>query len=48
MGEGDIGSLNLYAFNRVILYFNITFGRELVVLLTKLSMFGKFFVHAWR
>jgi hypothetical protein len=26
----------------------MTFGRELVVLLTKLSMFGKFLVHAWR
>ena len=24
------------------------FGRELVVLLTKLSMFGEFLVHAWR
>ena len=26
----------------------MTFGRELVVLLTKPSMFGKFLVHAWR
>jgi hypothetical protein len=26
----------------------MSFGRELVVLLTKLSMFGKFVVHAWR
>jgi hypothetical protein len=25
----------------------MTFGRELVVLLTKPSMFGKFLVHAW-
>jgi hypothetical protein len=34
--------------NRVILWFNISFGRERVVLLTKPSMFGKFVVHAWR
>jgi hypothetical protein len=27
-----------------ILYFNMSFGRELVVLLTKPSMFGKFVV----
>jgi hypothetical protein len=26
----------------------MTFGRELVVLLTKPSMFSKFLVHAWR
>jgi hypothetical protein len=26
----------------------MTFGRELVVLLTEPSMFGKFLVHAWR
>jgi hypothetical protein len=26
----------------------MTFGRGLVVLLTKPSMFGKFLVHAWR
>jgi hypothetical protein len=26
----------------------MTFGRGLVVLLTKSSMFGKFLVHAWR
>jgi hypothetical protein len=28
--------------------FNMSFGRELVVYLTKPSMFGKFVVHAWR
>ena len=28
--------------NRVIFYFIMTFGRELVVLLVKPSMFGKF------
>ena len=33
---------------RVILYLNMNFGRELVVLHTTLSMFGKFLVHAWR
>jgi hypothetical protein len=33
---------------RVILRLNMTFGRELVVLLTKPSMFGKLLVHAWR
>jgi hypothetical protein len=33
---------------RVILQFNMDFGRELVDLLTKSSMFGKFVVHAWR
>ena len=32
---------------RVILWFNMTFGRELVVLLAKPSMLGKFLVHAW-
>jgi len=26
----------------------MTFGRELVVVLTKPSIFGKFLVHAWR
>jgi hypothetical protein len=26
----------------------MSFGRELVILLTKPSMFGKFVVHAWR
>jgi hypothetical protein len=26
----------------------MSLGRELVVLLTKPSMFGKFVVHAWR
>jgi hypothetical protein len=26
----------------------MTFGRELVVLLTKLSMFGRILVHGWR
>ena len=26
----------------------MTFGRELVVLFTKSSMFGKFLVHVWR
>ena len=26
----------------------MTFGRELVVLLTKASMLGKFLVHVWR
>ena len=26
----------------------MTFGRELVVLLIKPAMFGKFLVHAWR
>jgi hypothetical protein len=26
----------------------MTFGRELVVLLTNPSMFGKFYEHAWR
>jgi hypothetical protein len=31
---------------RVILQFNMSFGRELVVLLTKPSIFGKFVVHA--
>ena len=33
---------------RVILQFNRSFSRELVVLHTKPSMFGKFSVHAWR
>ena len=33
---------------RVILQFNRGFSRELVVLHTKPSMFGKFSVHAWR
>jgi hypothetical protein len=33
---------------RVILSFNMSFGRELVVLLKKPSVFGKFVVHAWR
>jgi hypothetical protein len=31
---------------RVILEFNMSFGRELVVLLIKPSMFGKFLVRA--
>ena len=34
--------------NRVILEFSMSFGRKLVVLLTKPSMFGKCVVHAWR
>jgi hypothetical protein len=34
--------------NIVILKFNMSFGRELVVSLTKPSMFGRFVVHAWR
>jgi hypothetical protein len=34
--------------NRVILQFNMSFGRELVVLLTKPSMFGKFVVYGRR
>jgi hypothetical protein len=33
---------------RVILKLIMNSGRELVVLLTKPSMFGKFLVYAWR
>jgi hypothetical protein len=42
--QRDTPSLT-HAHNRVILYFNMSFGRELVVLLTKPSMFGKFVVY---
>ena len=38
---------NLGTCNRVILKFNPSFGRELVVQHTKLSMFSKFAVDAW-
>ena len=33
---------------RVIFYLIMTFDRELVVLLTELSMFARFLVHVWR
>jgi hypothetical protein len=33
---------------RVILEFNMSYGRGLVLLLIKPRMFGKFVVHAWR
>ena len=33
---------------RLIFRLTMTFGRELVIWLTKPSMFGKFMVHVWR
>ena len=36
-----------FLYIRVICQLNWSFGRELVVLRTILSMFGKFSVHAW-
>jgi hypothetical protein len=39
---------SLPGLNRVILSFIMTFGRELVVLLTKLSMFGACMEVVWR